>query len=214
MAVRPTSDVGRRAVHALLADPSVEAVGVLGTQPSHTAGGRLQPVVSEDGWDVLVLDTDSDSVSPIPVVASTQPELWLLTALASAIAGERAVLTGAWTEPGSPLTSGTRVRFPDPVGALLAAPAERPERAPSGDYMLAPGAPEPWIGLSLWANGGGRVDRWAVVEHADFLRGITLAAAAMALVETGGWGKAEFWRALIEAARRRGIVVASPTRGA
>ncbi len=27
--------------------------------------------------------------------------------------------------------------FPDPVGTLLAAPAERPERAPAGDYMLS-----------------------------------------------------------------------------
>ncbi len=52
---------------------------------------------------------------------------------------------------------------------------------------------------------------WAVVEHADFLRGITLAAAAMATVADRWMGSPGFWRALIEVARRRGLVVAAPS---
>ncbi len=162
VAVRPTGDVGRRAVHVLLADPSVEVVGVLGTQPSHTAGGRLQAAASEDGWDILVLDTDPGLGSiPIPLIATATPGV-----VASRCPGEdrrrdtASVSTGAWTEPGSPLTAGTRVRFPDPVGALLAGPIEKPEEAPPGDYMLAPGAPEPWIGLSLSVNGEGPAGGW------------------------------------------------------
>ncbi|HEX2369781.1 MAG TPA: hypothetical protein VHM94_11175 [Acidimicrobiia bacterium] len=213
VAVRPTDDVGRRAVHVLLADRTVEAVGLLGTQPSHTAGGRLQPVDSAEGWDVLVLDADPNGEeTTIPVIGSTKPELWLLAALASTVGREQAATVSAWTEPGSPLTAGTRVRFPDPVGPLLAVPAERPERALVGDYMRAPGAEEPWIGLSVTGNGGGLIDRVAVVEHADFLRGVTLAAAAMATVQTGGWKAPGFWRALIEIARRRGLVMAAPSR--
>ena len=83
VAVRPTSDVGRRVVHVLLADPSVDVVGVLGTQPSHTAGGRLQPAASEDGWDIVVLDTDPGSApSRSRSIATATPELWLLAALA------------------------------------------------------------------------------------------------------------------------------------
>jgi hypothetical protein len=213
VAVRPTGDLGRRAVHVLLADRAVEAVGVLGTQPSDTAGGRLQAAVSEEGWDVLVLDTDPESASArVPVVGSANPELWLLAALATTIAGrqESATLSAAWTEPGPPLTAGTRVRFPDPVGPLLASAAAPPPRAPPGDYMVAPGAPEPWIGLSVSADGHRPTGRVAVVEHAEFLRGVTLAAAAMAVVQTGGREATDFWRALIENARRRGIVVASP----
>ena len=95
----------------------------------------------------------------------------------------------------------------------MAGPIDKPEEAPPGDYMLAPGAPEPWIGLSLSVNGEGSARRVAVVEHVEFLRGVTLAAAAMAVVETGAWGSPAFWRALIEGARRRGIVVASPGIG-
>ena len=84
---------------------------------------------------------------------------------------ESATLSAAWTEPGPPLPPAPGFASPIRLGPL-ASVARRRRRAPVGDYMVAPGAPEPWIGLSVSANGR-RGRPIAVVEHADFLRGVT-----------------------------------------
>ena len=214
VAVRPTSDVGRRAVHVLLADPSVEAVGVLGTQPSHTAGGRLNrwsPRRVGTSWCSTLIRT---RVSLIPVVASTKTGV-----VASRCLGvdrrrragcvdrsvDRAGITPYRRHPGSLPRSG-----------------RGPAGSPCRDDLSGPPP-----ATTCWRPVHRALDRAFAVgqrRRADRSGGGGRACRFPARCDPGGSRHGHSSRLvvgearrsgvrLIEGARRRGIVVASPARG-
>ena len=235
VAVRPTGEKGRRAVHVLIADPRVEAVGLLGTRPSNSAGGRLVAVaLIGDNWDVLVLDAavpDPEDLAqavdagiPVVLAGARPPDVTrgtfveeavprgaLLASLAT-LESERfdGRLVAAWTESGQALGRGVRVVFPDPLGALTGKVAAPPPHAPRGTYLAAPGARLPWQGLAVTHADHRRV---GVADHAAFLEGLTLAAAALAFDSVPGPEHPGWAAALVRRAMEHGLVVASPEIG-
>lgn len=147
IALHPAGEVGTRTGRILLAEPSLNALGLYGHEGS-TAERKTMAIRSVEGFDVLVTDDPGDATSfariaaeeGIPCVLAASPEIdddlaasfsdqplvigADLSGIAECLAAHEAASSGsglhlvvAWTESGSPRRSGEAIPFPDPVGA-------------------------------------------------------------------------------------------------
>ena len=175
IAFEATGRIGSRATRVLLAERSVEAIGLIGRRS--TAGDpRVSTITNLAGWDVLATDDvqhierryrqASDHGIPLVVSAgealvSLDPDIPLVvgsnhgSGLAACLAAHECtrhetpmeVVVG-WTEPGRPLRDGHPIVFPQPIGNLWARDGENiwPE-APVGTLFLTAPVEGPWTGL-------------------------------------------------------------------
>ena len=147
IALHAAGEVGTRTGRILLAERSLDALGLYGHEGT-TAERKTMAIRSVEGFDVLVTDDPGDATSfariaaeeGIPCVLAAAPEIdddlarafsqhplvvgadlsgiaECLAAHETASAGADLQLTVAWTESGSPRRSGEAIPFPDPVGA-------------------------------------------------------------------------------------------------
>lgn len=174
IALLATTDLGTRCGRALLAERSLETLGLVGKRPVGGDDRIVQAGGGLSGWDLLVADdaeagiglarewdlpVATPSLDPevrmdgleIPVLASCDARGGLGPALlAQAAGGSGELLEGvvAWTAPGSPLRTGEPVSFPDPVGSRWARPTPAtPTRVRQGTRFLVAPAPPDWLGV-------------------------------------------------------------------
>lgn len=171
-----TGDTAVRAAHSLAAHPTVDSVVVIGPATS-----KNFPVVdSAEGCDLLVgtgkrapnealrhgvpLLWDGESVADGVAVWGASP-MGLTLALASREADPRLV---AMAHPDAQGGSDHKARFPDPLGQLDVA-----DTLYDGHRLAVATSPNEFC--ACLAVGGSR--RVTIVDEADFLSGIALAAA-------------------------------------
>jgi len=209
IALDQRSEVGTRAGRILLAERTLELLGLVDQNPSDE-DDRLVRVLDLSAYDVLVTDAEDPSdvlaaaaEAGIPAVtwvdrpaagvqAAVDAAVLVGANLGSAIApslaaheaagaGEGSPIDIVWTEPGRPLRRGHPSRFPDPVGPLWAA-----ERARSGVVrrFAAPTQGE-WAGavVHVAATEHPRERIVAVADHAAHLEALALAAGALVAVD-------------------------------
>lgn len=175
IALDATGKIGSRAARVLLAERSVEALGLIGRR-STSGDPRVSTITNLAGWDVLasddpeqldlryrqasdhgiplVLPADEVSVPSepdIPVVLGANERFGLAGALvadACARYGSPMEVVVGWTETGKPLRRGRPLMFPQPVGNLWARAGRNiwPE-APTGTLFLTAPFEGPWTGL-------------------------------------------------------------------
>ena len=205
IALDQSSEVGFRAGRILLGDRRVTVLGLLGRDPRDTEEPKLIRVDELAGFDALVTDAEDplgavtraddegvdcvtwveidavDGGNGIAVLSGANLSNGIAPCLAShevARAGAVDDIQYAWTEPGSPLSSGEGLAFPDPVGG-------RWGRRVNSTSFVAPVAGE-WAGamarvVSSGANG--RTTRIVgVSDLAPHLEALALAAGALATV--------------------------------
>lgn len=239
LALNATGEVGTRTGLILLAERSLDALGIYG---GATLAGerRVRRITDLTGFDLLVTDDPSpaaiaaiaaeDGISC--VVAGSVPAALGdrfaaagrtvlagadLSGIASTLAAHEAVVmdapvtvSAAWTVPGTSLRRGVGVGFPDPVGARWGRPAQDGVEVPMGGS---------WAGASVTVRGtrGGRpVERLlGVADQRDHLLAIALAAGAIAVADgefpAGLHRPADRPVAYLGAALRVGLGVASHT---
>jgi hypothetical protein len=175
IALDATGKIGSGAARVLLAERSVEALGLIGRR-STSGDPRVSTITNLAGWDVLAIDDveqlelryrqasdhgiplvlPADEVAfpadpDIPVVVGANQQAGLAACLA---ADERArygnpleVVVG-WTEPGQPIRRGRPLMFPQPIGNLWAREARNVwPTAPAGAQFAAAPCEGPWSGL-------------------------------------------------------------------
>jgi hypothetical protein len=176
IAFEATDKIGSRAVRVLLAERSVEAIGLIGRR-STSGDPRVSTITNLAGWDVVASDDlehlerryrqASDHGIPfvvptseavlssepdIPVVVGANPRFGLAAGLAAHECSRHDTPMEAvvgWTEPGRPLRRGDPLAFPQPVGNLWAEPGEVlwPGAPPATQFLVAP-VEGPWMGLT------------------------------------------------------------------
>jgi hypothetical protein len=171
-----TGDIAVRAAHSLSAHPGIDSVVVIGPARSRS----FEVVPDADGCDVLIgtgvdappkarslgvrLVWDGDEPVDGVAVWGASP-VGIALALAAREPDPRIV---AVAHPALEEGSDHQVRFPDPIGSLMASDAtfggRRVALARSGDQLAA-----------CLAVGGER--RVTIIDDGDFLAGIALAAA-------------------------------------
>jgi len=183
VAIHQSGPIGGRAASVLLAEGSLELLGLL--DQDQGSDPRVVRVEDLSEWDVLVSDTTTPAtiveravIANVPLVLSAEfdePIPVPLFAGASLLAIARCLeyesdsdpTIVATTQEGTPLRKGDRVVFPPPIGPL------RTSRLPDGS-LIAPTNGE-WGGLIV----KGKHRSVGVADHAEFLNGIALAAAAV-----------------------------------
>lgn len=205
MAVDTSTEVGNRAVRVLLADADVAFIGVLGEQvPERNRSGPIEHLT---GFDVLISDGTTDlhrllgrcSVEDValvlwhdadlrdgdfsvPVVTGANVADALTAALlahpTTGLSDDDTVLVG-WTEPGSELSSGEPVIFPDPIG-----PQWGQERSSNGSSRrVAAFRNDEWAGAVVDVDGADGRRIVGVSDHAAFMEAIVLAGTAIAVAQ-------------------------------
>lgn len=157
-----SSPLRRRVERVVAAEPGVR-VAALDKVPRPDLLGIDGPVPEGVASEVVV-DLPGHPVSHLAD---------LLSAKACSLAGTDAPDLIAYTVAGSSLGSGTAVTFPPPVGALW---AER-----RGDRLVAPHA-GPLAAVAVSATGLRGAVRLGVVDHADFMAAIAMAAPLLAII--------------------------------
>lgn len=175
IALEATGTIGSRAARVLLAERSVEAIGLIGRR-STSGDPRVSTITNLAGWDVLASDDPerierryqqaSDHGIPFVIptgetLISRDPDIPFIvganhsSGLAACLAANECTrhdtpmeVSIGWTEPGSPLRRGHPLVFPQPIGNLWADEAKTlwPD-APSGTQFLAAPVESPWSGL-------------------------------------------------------------------
>ena len=175
IALEATGKIGSRAARILLAERSVEAIGLIGRR-STAVDPRVSTITNLAGWDVIASDDlqhlerryrqasnhgipfvvptneEVHSEPDIPLVVGANPSFGLAACLAAHECSRHATPMEAivgWTEPGRPLRRGHPLAFPQPVGNLWAQPGPDlwPGAPPHTKFLLAP-VEGPWIGLT------------------------------------------------------------------
>ena len=175
IALDATGKIGSRAARVLLAERSVEALGLIGRR-STSGDSRVSTITNLAGWDVLASDDveqfdrryQQASDHGIPLVLPSErasvrsdPDIPLVvganecSGLAASLAADACARYGSplevvvgWTEAGKPLRRGHPLLFPQPIGNLWA--REGPNvwpGAPTGARFLAAPFEGPWTGL-------------------------------------------------------------------
>jgi hypothetical protein len=177
IALEATGKTGSRAARVLLAERSVEAIGLIGRR-STSGDPRVSTITNLAGWDVVASDDPehierryqqaSDHGIPFVVptsmaLAATDPDIPVVfganrsSGLAACLAARECtrhetpmeVVVG-WTEPGRPLRRGHPMVFPQPIGNLWAQDGGIiwPEAPPGTQFLAAP-VEGPWTGLAV-----------------------------------------------------------------
>ncbi len=177
IALEATGKTGARAARVLLAERSVEAIGLIGRR-STSGDPRVSTITNLAGWDVVASDDlqhlerryrqasdhgiplvvpTSDAVfsfePDIPFVVGANPSFGLAAGLAAHECSRQDTTMEAvvgWTEPGRPLRRGEPLAFPQPVGNLW---AQRGHdlwlgAPPATRFLVAP-VEGPWLGLAV-----------------------------------------------------------------
>ena len=177
VALEATGKIGSRAARVLLAERSVEAVGLIGRRAT-SPDPRVTTITNLAGWDVVASDaTDhlarryrqaSDHGIPLVVPDShieigTEPDIPFVVGANPifGVAGSMAAhecdrhhnpleaLVG-WTEPGTPLRKGLALTFPEPIGNVWAEATQNiwPAAPPVTRFLEAP-VDGPWTGVAV-----------------------------------------------------------------
>lgn len=203
VAVDTGTEVGNRAVRALLGERSIDFIGVLaGGVPNQQRSG---PVDTLDGYDVLMsdgtsdvhgligraavagiplvlwldLDDHLDAPGHIPVIHGANVALALTAALTShpAAASQRGdVVRIGWTEPGKPLKRGEPMPFPDPVGNTWTK-RRGPGRFSAGRFVGF--RDDEWGGAVVDVEGPSGRRIVGVADHAGYIEALTLASVTL-----------------------------------
>ncbi|HDK45133.1 MAG TPA: hypothetical protein ENG94_02500 [Actinobacteria bacterium] len=185
IAIHQSGPIGGRAASVLLAERRLDLLGLLDQDPA--GDPRVVRVEDLSQWDVLVSDTSTPTTllaravaADIPLVLSAElaesASIPLfaeasLVAMARCLEYESDIDSSlvAITRPGTPLRKGTRVVFPPPIGSLKALRRR--------DGLLVAPTDGDWGGLII----SGNRHSTGVADHAAFLAGIALAAAAIVM---------------------------------
>jgi len=185
VAIHQSRPLGSRAASVLLAERRLDLLGLLDQDPS--GDPRVVRVEDLSEWDVLVSDSttpatilDRATAANIPLVLGAELDRTAsiplfagagLIAIARCLEHESGIDAAvvATTRAGTPLRKGTRVVFPPPVGPLKALQRR--------DGLFVAPTDGDWGGLII--NGDRR--SIGVADHAAFLAGIALAAAAVVM---------------------------------
>ena len=177
VALEATGKIGSRAARVLLAERSVEAVGLIGRRAT-SPDPRVTTITNLAGWDVVASDAtdhlarryrqasdhgiplvvpDSDfeigAEPDIPMVVGANPSFGLAASMAAHECDRHhnplEALVG-WTEPGTPLRKGLPLTFPKPIGNVWAEATQNiwPAAPPVTRFLEAP-VDGPWTGLSV-----------------------------------------------------------------
>jgi len=217
IAIHQSGPIGGRAASVLLAERHLDLLGLLDQDPG--TDPRVVRVEDLSEWDVLVSDTnrpaailDRAVAANIPLVLSAELDEGVsiplfagasLIAIARCLEHESDIDAAfiATTRPGTPLRKGTLVVFPPPIGPLKAL------RRPDGLFVAPTDAD--WGGLIIHS------DRRSigVADHAAFLAGIALAAAAIVMATSelpiGAVRVEDVAGPYLDAAERAGLEIAS-----
>ena len=176
IALEATTKIGSRAARVLLAERSVEAIGLIGRR-STSGDPRVSTITNLAGWDVVVSDDPEhterrylqasdhgipfvvpggEAVVPhpdIPFVVGANPSFGLAASVAANECSHNdtplEALVG-WTEPGHRLRRGDPLAFPKPIGNLWAhAGANVWPQAPHAVQFLAAPVEGTWAGLTV-----------------------------------------------------------------
>lgn len=177
IALEATGKAGSRAARVLLAERSVEAVGLIGRR-SVSPDPRVTTITNLAGWDVVASDASDNlalryrqaSDHGLPLVVpdgvldpGTEPDIPLILGadprygLAASLAAHECArhdnpleAVVGWTEPGQPLRKGSPLAFPKPIGNVWAeaAPNVWPAAPPVARFLQAP-VDGPWTGLMV-----------------------------------------------------------------
>ena len=177
IALEATGKIGSRAARVLLAESSVEAIGLIGRR-STTPDPRVSTITNLAGWDVVASDATEhlarryrqasdhgipfvvpideptlDTHPDIPLILGANPSAGLAASLAAHECTRHDTPMEAvvgWTEPGRSLRRGLPLAFPQPIGNLWAEPGREiwPEAPPATQFLAAP-FDGPWIGLTV-----------------------------------------------------------------
>lgn len=175
IALDATGRIGSRAARVLLAERSVQALGLIGRR-STSGDPRVSTIKNLAGWDLLASD-DVDRVErsyrqasdhgiplvalagetpalqdpDIPVIVGADHRSGLAVCLAAHECARHDVpieVVVGWTEPGRALRRGRPLVFPQPIGGLWARQGRDIwSEAPSGTQFLAAPVEGPWTGL-------------------------------------------------------------------
>lgn len=199
-----TSEIGTRAGRVILAERTLEMLGVIdGSRRSNDP----RVVVAPDLDDLDVVFTDSEE--PTSLIERARAEgvacvTWvdhqpntargptlvtganLANGLAPALVSHEAAanspaaqVTVAWTEPGKPLRRGEPVTFPDPVGTRWG----RVRDVRGTTRRIAAPVPDEWAGAVAVVRNGSTTHIVGVADLAPHLEAIALAAAVIAAAE-------------------------------
>jgi len=175
IALDATGKIGSRAARVLLAEKTVESLGLIGRR-STSGDPRVSTITNLAGWDVLVSDDvetlelryrqASDNGIPlvlpmdegpiptkpdIPVVVGANQQAGLASCLAAsevARGGNPLEVVVGWTETGKPLRRGRPLMFPQPLGNLWGHEGRNMwPAAPPGTQFIAAPFEGPWSGL-------------------------------------------------------------------
>lgn len=201
--------LGVRIARVLLAERGLDRLGIVGERIRHPRVEQVDEVGAYDaiildrlddtGWelldeaieertDVILVDATPDIDPPLSaVIADAANPRYLAHALARSARAEGASVEVeiAWTVPGRPRRSGEPVTFPEPVGPRWASREE--VREPGVHRALAAPGPGPWQAalakVTTMADAALRTTISAVVDDADFLKALMVAATAVAAAE-------------------------------
>lgn len=201
--VEAIGEVGQRTANILLAESTVEYIGVWNS-PATRRTRRSGPASDIDGFDValsdsstpraelvarcsvagipIVLWADAPHIAPgasvVPIVTAANVGSALTAALlahptASPENGEPTVV--AWTEPGKPHRRGELIAFPDPIGVSTAQ-----ERSP-GRFVVH--RADEWAGAVVRVGPPEAPRVVGVADHAAHLEALVLAATTLITAE-------------------------------
>lgn len=176
IALEASTKIGSRAARVLLAERSVEAIGLIGKR-STSGDPRVSTITNLAGWDVVVSDDPehlerryrqaSDHGIPfvvpsgdavvlhpdIPFVVGANPSFGLAASVAANECSRddtpmEAVI--GWTEPGRRLRRGHPLAFPQPIGNLWAQEGADiwPQASHAVRFLAAP-VEGPWTGFTV-----------------------------------------------------------------
>jgi len=194
-----TTEVGLRAGHMLMGQDEVDYVGVWRSEGARRSA-RSGPATDFDGFDVALTDRPAphgDLVArasvtgipivlwdeaadvppgsaPVPIIRGANLARTFGAALAAHLSSGNgtAHVVVARTAPGDPLTTGTAVSFPAPVGPLYA------DVSVHGG-LVAPFS-GPWAAVSVSTDRGDHERAVGVVDHPERLEAFALAATVLA----------------------------------
>lgn len=180
VAIHQTSPIAGRCAEVLLADRSVDMLGVLDAKRT---GPKITTVEDLGDWDLLVSDAAdagplvtraTQAGIPLVIRGPVGPPITIpvltevsLETIARALAASNDHRLVASTIRGERRRTGTRVRFPPPVGTLSAT------EGPDG-MLLAP-TPGDWGGAIVDMATG----TIGITDNFDFLEAIALASGAL-----------------------------------
>jgi hypothetical protein len=177
IALEAAGKIGSRAARVLLAERSVEAIGLIGRR-STSPDPRVTTITNLAGWDVVASDAtdhltrryrqasdhgiplvvpnsqvDLSAEPDIPFVLGANPSFGVAASIAAHECARHdnplEAMVG-WTETGSPLRRGLPVTFPQPIGNVWAEATQNiwPAAPPVTQFLKAP-VEGPWIGLAV-----------------------------------------------------------------